>query len=273
MPTLPSELEREIFEIAIRDNHNNAAWKLNFSLVARRVQYWIDLVYYEVVTIKTPVQAHKFLELVDWKPHDFFALAVKSLCIAYSISAVDASRILSVCSNVQQLACWVPWEKSPNLTQLLNSLCRLNQLSIETGHFLSILRSQSTPFPGLTHLELKWWLSSPRTSLDLGALPNLTHVSLSRAGRSEAESVCLTCASLQVLVIQKLAPEEEYAFDARIVMAPSDITYGEPVEVWEDVAFRRPENMWAYAENVVLSRKQKLDGRWYVLRLTYNAQS
>ncbi|KAF7346381.1 hypothetical protein MSAN_01866000 [Mycena sanguinolenta] len=264
MPTIPLELEREIFEIAIRDNRDDTDLKLNLSLVTRRVQYWVDLIQYELITITDRAEAHKFFELVNRKSQDFFAHAVKALCITHDVSADDASRILSVCTNVQQLACWVVWEESLDLPQRLSSL-PLKQLSIEVGHFLNILLSQSALFLNLTHLDLIWWPSSPHIPLKLGELQKLTHVCISGAGRSGAESVCSSCASLQVLVVIPRWPtdenaEEEYAFDSRIVVAPSDITYGDPVEIWEDVVFRRPENMWAYAENVVLSRRQNLDG-------------
>ncbi|KAF7346362.1 hypothetical protein MSAN_01864000 [Mycena sanguinolenta] len=263
MPTLPPELEREIFEVAIRDNLSDTALKLNLSLVARRVQYWIDLIQYEMVTITNRVEAHKFFDLVNWKSQDFFAHAVKATCITYYVPADEASRILSVCSNVQQLACWVPWEKSPDLPQLLSRL-PLTHLSIEVGHFLNIPRSQSTWFLGLTHLDLIWWSSSPRTtSPNLGELPNLTHVSLSGAGRSEARSVCLNCASLQVLLILTIPrweTEEEYTFDARIVLAAGDFAEdGDVVEIWKHGVWGRPGSIWAYAEDILLERKQKPD--------------
>ncbi|KAJ7250834.1 hypothetical protein B0H12DRAFT_1234280 [Mycena haematopus] len=265
MPTeLPPELERKIFETAILCDRGNAALKLNLSLVARRVQYWIDLIQYEAITIKSSAEADKFFELVNWKSHDFITNAVKALCITYHVSAIDASRILSVCSNVRQLACWVAWEKSPHLPQLLSSL-HLNQLSIEIGHFLNIPLSPSTWFLGLTHIDLIWWADSPApdTPSTLGRLPNLTHIALSGTGRSEAESVCLSCASLQVLLVIQIqeewdsfeATEDEYEFDARIVVAPSDFSRGDSNENWEDVVFRRPKNMWAYAENIVLQRE------------------
>ncbi|KAJ6508725.1 hypothetical protein C8R45DRAFT_968471 [Mycena sanguinolenta] len=260
MPTIPSELEREIFEIAIRDNRDDTVLKLNLSLVARRVQYWIDLVSYEMVTIVNQAEAQKLLELVNRKSQNFFAHAVKALCIAYYVSADDASRILSVCTNLQQLACWVPWENSADLPQIISSL-PLTQLSIELGHFLSISLSQSTWCLDLTHLELRWWSTSPRTSPNLGELPNLTHVSLSGTRWSEAQSVCQTCASLQLLLILSISrweAEEEYAFDARIVVAPSHFSGPNVLETWKDVVFRRPESMWAYAEDIILQRKEKL---------------
>ncbi|KAJ6508745.1 hypothetical protein C8R45DRAFT_1069386 [Mycena sanguinolenta] len=262
MPIIPPELEREIFEIAIRDNRNDTALKLNLSLVARRVQYWIDLVYYEMVTITDQAEAHKFFELVDRKSQGFFAHAVKSLCIAYHVPADDAPRILSVCSNVRQLACWVRWESSPDLPQLLSNL-PLIQLSIEIGHFSNIPHTQSTWFLDLTHLELIWWSNSSRTSPNLSFLPNLTHVSLSGAGRSEAQSVCHTCASLQVLLILSIPrwEEEEYTFDARIIVAPDDLSEaGDVLENWKDAVSGRPGSMWAYGENVVWERKEKLNG-------------
>lgn len=37
---LPIELEREIFQLALRSNRDDAAVKLALSLVARRVQFW-----------------------------------------------------------------------------------------------------------------------------------------------------------------------------------------------------------------------------------------
>ncbi|KAJ7863067.1 hypothetical protein B0H14DRAFT_481558 [Mycena olivaceomarginata] len=283
MPTLPFELECEVFEIATHNDRRNAALKLNLSLVARRVQYWsvldpsrpmlltvtrVELVYYESVTLMDQASADKFLKLVNSKSPGFFATAVKALCFAFFVSATEASRILSFCTNVQMLACWVDQKTSPDLAPLLSAL-PLNQLSIELDHFSNIPLSPPTWLSHLTHISLILWHTPSHYDPHnpglwrLGQLPRMTHVALSNARRADTTIVCSRCASLQVLLVvhtDEIEADEIFEFDPRIVLGPQE---DEPEDFgldWEDLVFRRPNNMWAYAEDVIRRRRMTLTG-------------
>ncbi|KAJ7507885.1 hypothetical protein B0H11DRAFT_1705386, partial [Mycena galericulata] len=257
---LPPELEREIFEIAI-GSHRNPAFKLSLSLVARRVQLWVDVAFYEMVTIHSPEHAAKFLNLIDsnLKPPVFFA-AVKILCLPFGVTATQACDILSVCTEVQLLACWVDHRTRPDPHDLPNLLGRLplRRLSIEFGHFSRIPTTQSTWLLGLTHVDLVIWKDPlPETELfHLSRLPCLTHVALpvARTNSRHAVVVCASCPRLQVLVIiddENYEPDKApYLFDARIVVqVQPDFT-----EDWEAPYFGSPD-MWSRAEDIIAQRK------------------
>ncbi|KAJ7146312.1 hypothetical protein C8R44DRAFT_11848 [Mycena epipterygia] len=288
MSILPFELEREIFELTVRSNHGNAVLKLNLSLVARRVQIWsekisifphtsqtvhrrVDLVYYELVTISesiySSVCADNFLKLIDAKkPPDFFATAVKTLCIPYFVPAAEARRILSACTGVEKLAFWVehfePQLEPPLFTQL--SLRRLSIAFRQLSDMITAtIPSQSSWLSSITHVDLAF-RGDVRTSdlADLSRLPRLSHVAFisSHTSPAHAEVLCSSCPSLQVLVVlyddDSTASRAEmaalYAFDYRIVAAadePLDVTVD-----WEASHFGHPD-MWSLAEDVVAQRR------------------
>ncbi|KAJ7665558.1 hypothetical protein B0H17DRAFT_1336549 [Mycena rosella] len=260
MPELPRELEREIFELALLCDRKDAALKLALSLVARRVQFWVDLVFYKMVTISNEKDAEKFAKLIasSLKPPGFFA-AVKTLCIPYKVTAGQACAILSACTGVQFLACWIDSKNCPELPLLL---CRLplRRLSVEFQHLLKIPLVPSAWFSNLTHLELVIWENSGVPELDfstLGRLPSITHVALPSAqtGPTHAAVVCSSCPNLQVLVIIRDPfndQVEDYSFDIRIVMLDDDLE--DCMTEWEAYHFGLPD-MWSRAEEVVQKRK------------------
>ncbi|KAJ7498849.1 hypothetical protein FB451DRAFT_12690 [Mycena latifolia] len=261
MPELPPELEREIFELALRTNRQDAAFKLTLSLVARRVQFWVDLAFYEMVTISHETQATKFVKLIasKLKPPDFFT-AVKILCLPYSVTGEQACAILSACTKVQMLACWVDCTDSPELPLLVSRL-PLRRLSIEYQHFLEIPVVASTWLSNLTHVDLVLWdfgLSDIDLST-LSRLPRVTHVALPlyRTASAHAAIVCSSCPNLRVLVIisdpnreEDTDPAQNYLFDPRIVVeaGPTNI-----IQDWEALYFGLPD-LWSYAEDAIAQR-------------------
>ncbi|KAJ7095448.1 hypothetical protein B0H15DRAFT_946839 [Mycena belliarum] len=271
MPDLPPELEREIFELALKSNHN-AASKLALSLVARRVQCWVDLAFYEMVTILHESHAAKFVDLIEsnLKPPGFF-VAVKILCLPYSVTAEQACAILSVCTEVQLLACWVDYNDALELPPLVGRL-PLRRLSVEFRHFLKIPLVPSAWFSDLTHLDLVLWdYADDLPQMDLSALsrlPRVTHVAMQafRTGPEHAAVVCASCPNLRVLVMityqdhDDTDPTPDYLFDPRIVVqeGPSLITRD-----WEAPYFDWPD-MWSQAEDVLEERR--LGGRQAIAR-------
>ncbi|KAJ6601266.1 hypothetical protein DFH09DRAFT_1127313 [Mycena vulgaris] len=262
MPELPIELEREIFEWATRSNRGNAACKLNFSLVACRVQSWVDLVFYESIKISGPEHAHTFLGLVgSEKYHGFFARAVKILFLV-DVRGEQAVHILSACTGVQVLGYWN--DRHSDLPLLLSRL-PLQRLCTHFDQFSII---PSTPGPaawltGLTHLDLVFsdHLPVPDLSPSLRRLPRLTHVGLScsTAHPFHAEIVCSSCPSLQVLliVIDNGENQDEVANDF-----PSDPHIVFIVDFLDGFDFEAtycgPGDLWARADEVMAQRKADL---------------
>ncbi|KAJ6539407.1 hypothetical protein B0H19DRAFT_1240149 [Mycena capillaripes] len=256
MPELPSELERDIFELAFRTNRRElrrgVALKQTLCLVARRVQIWIDLVYYELVSITNQRGAERFLSLIqsNLKPPGFFA-AVKTLCLPSDVTAKIACGILSTCPQIESLACWVDYKNNTELPLLLCPL-PLRRLSIEAKHFSTIPLIPSTWLSGVTHLDLFTWRSFPASDLSkLESLPRLTHVALTitKMGSEHVAVVRASCPRLQVLVLlkERNAPTPDFENDHRIVVQdePKD-----PDADWEAPYFGQPD-MWSCAEAVV----------------------
>ncbi|KAJ7771383.1 hypothetical protein DFH07DRAFT_914109 [Mycena maculata] len=260
MPELPTELEREIFELAFRCNRDTA-FKSTLSLVARRVHLWVDRVFYEMVSIDSKEHAAKFISLIDsnLKPPGFFT-AVKTLCLPYDVKAAQAYIILSACTAVQQLACWVKYTDVPDIPLLL-SQCPLRRLSIEFTHFSNIPATPSTWILSLTHVELVIWVEDlpPAELSTLSRLPSLTHVALPfrHMGSAHAVVVLSSCPSLQVLtfIVQnsEFTVPEEYEFDPRIVLQ-DDPDPGDGTADWEAPYFGLSD-IWSRAEDIVQQRK------------------
>ncbi|KAF7347349.1 hypothetical protein MVEN_01490600 [Mycena venus] len=257
---LPLELQREIFEIAVRSNHKNAALKLNLSLVASHVHLWsvVDRIFYESVSIIGFTGAIKFLDLINLKPPGFLATTVKTLLLHF-IPADDCVRILSACSGVQSLAVWNARMQTTLFPQI--SQLSLRRLCMSFVPVTDILAAATIPawLSNITHLDIHC-LDAPNFAI-FGRLPNLTHVTLplNEAVPLIANAVCASCPTLQIVVIvcgklPATAVIDSYSFDLRIVVAvfPSD-----DVGDWEASHFGLPD-MWTSAERVVAKRKKAL---------------
>ncbi|KAF8648898.1 hypothetical protein AX16_006152 [Volvariella volvacea WC 439] len=103
VPRLPLELEREIFELTARAHRETA---VRLTLVAHRVQIWVERVIYHVVSLSDRRKCSAFLRTLDARPPDFFQSHVRAICLPYFLDVAQATRILSVCPEVENLACW-----------------------------------------------------------------------------------------------------------------------------------------------------------------------
>lgn len=215
-----------------------------------------------MVSIETKEQAAKFLSLIDSssKPPGFFA-AVKTLCLPFdSVTPAQAYRILSACTGVRILACWVNYTDRPELPELLSRL-PLRRLSVEFRHLLKIPTTSPTWLSSLTHIDLVIWGGSlPAAELsNLSRLPCLTHVALpsEKTGPAHAAVVFSVCSLLQVLVMvnheqfDDSGTADDYLFDSRIVvqMEPQDL-----ITDWE-ASYHGNADMWSRAEDVIEQRK------------------
>ncbi|KAJ7033402.1 hypothetical protein C8F04DRAFT_1104627 [Mycena alexandri] len=260
MPNLPYELEREIFELALRADRQNSDLKLALCMVARRVQIWIDLIFYEMVTVQDDHHADRFLSLVDSniKPLAFFS-AVKILCLPSYVSAPNACRILTACTAVEQLACWSHCVNHPEFSSLIGRL-PLRRLSLELIHLSRVPATHETWLSSLTHMYIIILVDKDILGLlpTIRRLPHLTHVAVNfrfaYVSAEHAAVLCSSCPSLRVLVILSesydMSPrwiEEEAINDYRVVVqsAPQD-----PIADWEAPYFDLPD-MWSRAEATI----------------------
>ncbi|KAJ7837381.1 hypothetical protein B0H14DRAFT_2791597, partial [Mycena olivaceomarginata] len=200
----PPELQREIFEIALRSSRRNdpvlqfAALKLKLSLLAHHIHNWVDSAFYESVWIFNDARADEFLKLVDLKPPGFFATVVKSLVM------------------LMLLRVWGCHISVPDLSPVSNyPLRRLSVLPpFSTWPFSECLTTMlvTAPTPPrclrtLTHLDYNAFKVTPSDLKDLlRRLPRLTHIALrSLPSPLHIEAVRATCVNLQVLMVPRPA--------------------------------------------------------------------
>ncbi|KAJ7157168.1 hypothetical protein C8R46DRAFT_1113671 [Mycena filopes] len=263
---LPPELQREIFGTAVLLNHGDALVKLNLSLVARHVCFWVDHLFYRAVKIPNPRNAAKFLALVKSKPADFFAKTVKVLIVRSTVSDKITAQILDACRGVESLLFWTMYD-SFELPLPVGQLPLLRRLSVR---FSSIVIAGNDPNPpiwlsSLTHLHLVFnaYIEPSDIPKTLKRLPNLTHVALSSRSSlaRHARAVIESCAVLQVLLIMVFDVEdiddEIYSFDHRIVATTDKIKSMNWTAPY--LGLRDP---WTSAEDVIAERvakKEKLE--------------
>ncbi|KAJ7185567.1 hypothetical protein C8R46DRAFT_982232 [Mycena filopes] len=277
MPDLPFELEREIFELVFRTDPKNVDLKTTLCSVARRVQTWIDPLFYEVMTFERDRPAQLFLNLVDsnMKPPAFFS-AVKILCLAFYVSATNACRILATCTGIEMLACWVDLSAHPESVTLIKRL-PLRRLSLEITHLTRILvptaGGQGTSaewLSNLTHLHMVVWDDDPNATEHISTiqrLPHLTHLVLNLGaqalGVQHVASVFSVCPSLRVFVglTDSFDPldfdlkKDEYR---RVVVQP---LLDDFIADWVAPYFGLPD-MWSLAEVAIEDRAASRQNRF-----------
>ncbi|KAJ7608816.1 hypothetical protein FB45DRAFT_945989, partial [Roridomyces roridus] len=254
---LPPELEREIFELAYRCNPMDG---LNLKLVAQRVRVWIDILVYETVKLTTNNGATKFLEAARQKDPVFFT-AVKKLSLTYDVSPTQAVEIVSLCPAVEQLACWVRQNDSPQLPLLIRQL-PLCCLSIERKHFANILAASALeylPWINLTHLELVIWNKdedelrfTQQLVQELRKLPRLTHIAFPICAQPVRVDLITSGLPNLAVVILIVATETEVSdeYSGGVVQISEESL---PVE-WE-VYHSEEGNIWARAERALAARQ------------------
>ncbi|KAJ7873186.1 hypothetical protein B0H13DRAFT_2058825 [Mycena leptocephala] len=273
--TLPTELEREIFEIAAFFSPDSMPVLL---LVARRVKIWIEPLLYRILTIYdpslvipsvlTPNRVFRysiagFHRLMDRKPTSFFHDYVRHIQL-FILDAEEVTKILSVCDATINLALY----ELPALLPPLSSL-PLQRLSIwaEKLFLGTTVRDFSHPlFSQITHLFL---LDSDRggdwgTWSTLAQIPRLTHLSFysSRMANSVCRGALEHCKALEVLAIwcanqtkleTNIPRRAELAYDVRFVMVVVE-GVEEFLADWESGA-QGGEDYWVRAEALVQKRR------------------
>ncbi|KAJ6481477.1 hypothetical protein C8R47DRAFT_1134551 [Mycena vitilis] len=182
-PFFPSELEREIFEMAA---HLHPETMARLLLVARRVYEWIARIRYRIVT---PDGAHFTLPTLaltraiqtNSHPPSFFRDRVRHLGVPFRLDR-DFRNILSICSEIQTIFCATYID--PMFQSDLNTM-RPSRLSIylifdDVDYYPAL-------FTCVTHLNVMFnSIRQPWRDPDDGVnwkrffalLPALTHLSL-----------------------------------------------------------------------------------------------
>ncbi|KAJ7762371.1 hypothetical protein DFH07DRAFT_408929 [Mycena maculata] len=193
--------------------------------VARRVQFWVDLIFYEIVTIFGKVMPTRTLI----PSHLFFSLLG-------------------------------PTAKLPRSRSSRHYRLPLSRLWIEFTHFLNVPVAFS---PKLTHVELVFWestgIQAPDISRLIRSLQQLPDFYPLRR-ESGPQAICSSLPDLRVVIIvrddarhdyEELEMPNDYSFDARIVTF-SRIS----MDDWEATNFGH-DNIWSHAEGVIAQRRAR----------------
>jgi hypothetical protein len=263
-PYLPHDIEREIFETTARLHWRSAS---DLMLVARRVKVWIEPIVYEVVKLNPQEKSGHFIRTMDIKPSNFFARRVKNVCIPYNIPVQQAIRILSVCTSVDNLACWIRAWNQPELFSTMKTL-RPRHLSV---HLQSLLGECGKPdfsdpfFSKVTHLRLvdEWWSWIDWSGF--GLMPSLTHIALDCSEPDiqlgfAIHQILEECKSLKVCLVVVSKEDEGRQMNPnywRAVRDPRLVTlnHPDPIGCWEGGLTSCPNTcQWTVADSIV--RKQ-----------------
>ncbi|KAL1745354.1 hypothetical protein HDZ31DRAFT_36590 [Schizophyllum fasciatum] len=263
---IPVDLHRLIFEMCAYSEPQTLP---TLVLVSRSARSWTNPILYSVVTLWEQRTAELFLTTLEAPSSAHHASLVRSLCLTKVVGHRRALRILALCLNLTNLACWI---SHPDLYPILVS-SGLHSPTTLSLSFASLFRDPkrahpdfaSTLFARVTHLEFK---DEPQTWAGWTGFrraPRLTHLAFAchlsastadaaaRAIRGILES-CNT--SLRVLLV--LAPSRSHwrqpaldVDDPRLVhlTAPAD-----GIADWENLARGDRNNIWTLAEDVVAKR-------------------
>ncbi|KAJ6483522.1 hypothetical protein C8R47DRAFT_1048968 [Mycena vitilis] len=198
---LPPELERDIFELA--------AWKCPESiptliLVAKRVCIWIEPQLYQVVLSSgTP---ERLLRMLESKPAEFLRRHVHHLALSSVIPRSEVARVLSICTDVQDLAIWTG-DTYPELLTDMRNLSNLQRLSVNLYELFGgpkefrLPNLVEVPFLHLTHLDIFSHMPEALWPI-FGMLPSLTHLAFSDYYSYEMMQTALDiCPRLELVVV------------------------------------------------------------------------
>ncbi|KAJ7155230.1 hypothetical protein C8R46DRAFT_1227175 [Mycena filopes] len=268
--SLPTELEREIFEAAALSNLRSIPRLL---LVAWRVKIWLEPLLYRSLSIPGyEPHPHSQSSSVRMSPEDCLKLLdsvsqpspmrhVRHLALTKMDSIT--LRILSACPGVVRLALFQP--SFPSFVAPIAQM-RLVRLAADVNKlFPGVgLDSRHSIFAALTHLDLFQLPTSENWAAELCSLPRLTHLSFNHndlmefAPLPEIAYILAHCAHLEVLVLIFGTEENRTNFGDCHGFAddPRSVTLvdADYLDDWETGA-GGGEDYWARAERFIQTRR------------------
>ncbi|KAJ7054218.1 hypothetical protein C8F01DRAFT_1164415 [Mycena amicta] len=262
-PSLPPELEREIFELCANDC---PVLIPKLILVAWRVKQWIEPILYRTIILSPakPLDGHPIFTtnalLAGLKSRPaFFRDSVRHLML-HSVSESIIPTILAVCTRLENL--WAPMASHAllDLASTWNTDIRSSIKHLYTS-FMPLLRTLPSTHPffrHLTHLEIIGIPPRSERVLWVGALshlPRLTHLSFNEDALIPICSELLElCELLQVLVslVGDCTQQPEH-YEG--VQDPRFVALFSPwFEDWQ-LGIRTGEDYWSRAEAIVAERQ------------------
>ncbi|KAJ7191739.1 hypothetical protein GGX14DRAFT_481125 [Mycena pura] len=205
VPHLPPELELAIFKLTARFYPEMIHTLI---LVCKRVCTWVEPLLYKVVQNNSTGSEDRILRMMTSKPPEYLQAHVRHVALFNFIDRRDVSRLLSTCTDIEDLAIW-SGDTYPALLDIMRHLTRLRHLSVNIfdlfggySHFqLPPVEQLPLSLVNLTHLDV---FGTPTAELCpfFGMLSALTHLAFSDIYMPLLVQHALdTCPALQVLVI------------------------------------------------------------------------
>ncbi|KIM45596.1 hypothetical protein M413DRAFT_24768 [Hebeloma cylindrosporum] len=257
---LPSELEREIFEIAAS---SHPKWIPKLVLVARRVRIWLEPELYRIMRsgkgrVIPPLytgEKEGDNDVLDLNRLQQYGRHVKHILLQKRPSQ-EIGHILNCCPNVHNLALWMIRGSCTHLIPILEGL-PLRRLSFDPSYFFqNYAKDSSVPFDqalfhNITHLEVLNATVAWSKWKQLAHLPRLTHLALvGVVNQALIDCVLAECRNLELFVTffmytdhpggDILVPQK----DPRVVFLKKIIGH---LDHWE-VGARGEEDFWIKGE-------------------------
>ncbi|KAJ7241540.1 hypothetical protein C8J57DRAFT_1560675 [Mycena rebaudengoi] len=247
-PSLPLDLEREIFEIAANRHPQTIPALL---LVAQRVLKWIEPLLYRTLVFRPESPA------AFWPEPAKLAKYVQNMFIWATPRHVDfALRVLSSCSGIRKLMLFQPHRTIlPALEKM--QLRQLTVVDLQGLFGITAIDPGRPLFRALTHLHL---LDRPN-QLNFAELPALTHLCLPNyPGLDSILSTLANCSRLRVLVnmfwtrreVRRCSNLDLPIDDPRFVLI--SLSSEEFEEDWK-LGAKGGRDFWFHAENFVARRR------------------
>ncbi|KAJ7748626.1 hypothetical protein B0H16DRAFT_1552717 [Mycena metata] len=258
--TLPTELERIIFELAAWQSRETV---FTLILVAKKVCAWIEPELYRVLVFKLHERAVRMLQS---KPPEFLRQHVHHLALFGTLERVNVAQILSTCTSIRNLALWTG-DTYPELVPLLCKLTNLQRLSIDLFDFfggetqLRIPPCEELPFFGhITHLDV-FGSIPPNLWPVFAMLPRLTHLCLSDTYLPDLIRAAFgLCERLELLVVlwtyhghSHVQEGQSEITDPRLCIISCAMIY----EDWEFGA-RGKADFWQQGEEMVEMKRRRI---------------
>ncbi|KAF9530484.1 hypothetical protein CPB83DRAFT_892760 [Crepidotus variabilis] len=258
---LPNELQHEIFISVVgllrNENQNCLRSMASLMMVAKRFYDWVLPCLYNTVSLSS--NNTSFLETIQSRHNSptFFTKHIRKLCLPYYIPSKDAELILSLCSDVVDLAFWVDYHSSfpgRSIVPLLTSF-PLRRLNIEARHFESLFVGVNQPawLHALSHLSIVYWNHDyPPELRHLDKLSSLTHLSLNvnddHLTSTSLGKILSACKQLKLIAIygqQQLLDQSVRPVDSRVVFTTYSVSV---LREWELQANGLEGCAWKRAE-------------------------
>ncbi|KAJ7138876.1 hypothetical protein C8R46DRAFT_604606 [Mycena filopes] len=276
-PTLPLDLERQIFELCAE---SRPVLIPKLMLVAWRVKEWVEPLLYRTIALHGsldidgyPIFTAQRLLHAMYQNSALFGNSVRNLYLYQprGLSSANPSilRILSYCSGVTNLTLGARFGhyEAPADRRCIEIIAKmpLTRLHSDSRTLLRLLEPNNPLFTTLTHLGLSQasvLLEPEALCARLAQLPSLTHLAVDHRGMLQAccPALLQMCAALRVLVffMPPMVPHHEsvtrhfraLAQDPRFLVMHSSWH----VEDWH-IGVRENLDFWARAEDFIARRR------------------